>query len=96
MRRLADALAIEVDEARWPALVRAATFEEMKGRASELAPQTSVEGFWQDDTRFFNKGTSGQWQAMFGPGDQERYAARVDALAPPDLAAWVHQGWRAG
>ncbi len=94
MRCLATALAIEIDEDRWPALVSSATFESMRARAPELAPQVKIAGFWNDTDRFFHQGTSGQWRSLLGPADLERYEARVRELSSPDLAAWVHTGWR--
>jgi aryl sulfotransferase len=60
MRRLAGLLEIEVDEARWPALVEAATFESMKRNADQLAPEVNNSA-WLSNARFFHKGTSGQW-----------------------------------
>lgn len=94
MRRMASVLGIEVDAERWPTLVAAATFDQMRHRADELAPEVRVDGFWNDNRRFFHSGINGQWQSFFGPGDQERYRARALQLAPPALAAWVHAGWR--
>jgi hypothetical protein len=94
-RRLAAALDIELDEANVPELVAAARFDSMSQRASELAPQVKIEGFWNDDNRFFNVGGSGQWEKFFGPGDVERYEKRVQELAAPDLAAWAHAGKQA-
>lgn len=91
MRRLASALAIDVPEDRWPVLVEAATFDKMRDRASELAPQVT-DGFWQADGQFFHKGSSGQWRDFFGPEDQARYDRRVKELATDDLAAWIHRG----
>lgn len=88
MRRLASVLHIDVDEATWPSLVEAATFDRMKDRADELAPQVT-HGFWQETGRFFNVGGSGQWRSFFGNGDQERYEKRLRSLAPADLAAWL-------
>jgi hypothetical protein len=91
MRRLAAAVHIDVDEDRWPALVEAATFDRMRDRAEELAPQAPNK-YWNDTDGFFYSGTSGQWLSFFDDGDEARYAALVDAVAPPDLAAWVHRG----
>jgi hypothetical protein len=92
MRRLAAALGIAVDEDRWPTLVAAATFESMKGRADQLAPQVAVDGFWNDNRRFFNSGSSGQWQSLMGADGVARYEARLHELAAPDLAAWAESG----
>ncbi|MBV8980739.1 MAG: sulfotransferase domain-containing protein [Acidimicrobiia bacterium] len=94
-RALAGILGIEIDDNLVPALVDAAYFDSMRSRASELAPQVKVEGFWNDDNRFFHVGGSGQWEQFMAPGDAERYEKRVRGLAPPDLVAWAHAGKRA-
>ena len=94
MRRLAAVLGIGIDEDRWPTLVSAATFERMRERAPQLAPQIKVAGFWNDTSRFFNQGSSGQWRSFMSAEDVERYHVRVRELATPELAAWVHTGWR--
>src|SRR5581483_1678951 len=60
MRRLSAALGVAIDESRWPSLVDAARFENMRSRADELAPQVKVDNFWHDTTRFFHRGESGQ------------------------------------
>ena len=84
-----------VDDALAPVLIDAARFDSMRSRASELAPQVAVEGFWNDDNRFFHVGGSGQWEQFMRPGDPEHYEKRVRELASPDLAAWAHAGKRA-
>jgi hypothetical protein len=90
MRRLADALGISVDDVRLHELAGAATFEQMSGRATQLAPQVKVDGFWNNANNFFHAGTSGQWEAILTtPEDCARYDARVRELAAPDLAAWL-------
>jgi hypothetical protein len=96
MRRLARILGIEVPEENWPSLVSAATFDSMRGRAHQLAPQVKVAGFWHDNTKFFNTGRSGQWRTVIGDKELAHYTARLRQLARPDLAAWAQHGWRAG
>ena len=91
MRRLADRLGIEVPDARWPALARAATFGEMRRRADVVVPDAN-ERLWKSNAEFFRRGTSGQWREVFDAELLARYEARVAELAPPDLAAWVHAG----
>jgi hypothetical protein len=93
MRRVAEVLEIHVDPHLWPELVAAATFEQMSGRAEQLAPQVSIEGFWNETGRFFNSGSSGQWKHIFAEGDQARYEARLSQLASPELSGWLHRGW---
>jgi aryl sulfotransferase len=89
MRGLADRLGIEVDAERWSSLVAAATFDSMRSRAAELAPQSTTE-YWKDDKKFFNRGTSGQWRDMLDDEDQARYAKLAGALGSPELLAWLH------
>jgi hypothetical protein len=95
MRRLAGVLSIEVDEAKWPPLVAAATFANMRARADQLAPQVKVAGFWHDNAAFFHAGKSGQWRALLSDQQLSRYDARLHQLTTPDLATWASGGWRA-
>jgi aryl sulfotransferase len=91
MLLLARRLGIEIDEDEVRALARAATFDSMRSRATEVAPNTS-EPIWRDATNFFHSGTSGQWREVLTDEDIRRYAALVAELAPPDLIEWVHRG----
>ena len=89
MRQLARRLGIDVDERRWPHLVRAATFESMRSRADVMVPGHSAE-HWVDPAAFFSRGTSGQWRELLDDDDLTRYAARVRSLASDDLVGWMH------
>jgi len=92
MRALAARLGIAVPEDRWPALVQAATFEEMRRHADRFAPAVT-ESIWRDNRQFFRRGTSGQWRDLFEDGDPARYDARVQELATdPAFVAWAHRG----
>jgi hypothetical protein len=91
MRLIADRLGIRILEPRWFDLVAAATFDSMKTRAGELAPEASHRDFYNDQDQFFHKGATGQWHHILASDDIEKYAARVAECAPPDLAAWIHR-----
>jgi hypothetical protein len=91
MRYIAGRLGIAITETAWPDLVRAATFEGMKGRAGELAPETSHDGFYYDRAQFFHSGSTGQWRQIVSEEELPRYAARVAECAPADLATWIHR-----
>jgi hypothetical protein len=93
MRRLAERLDIPIDEKVWPELVAQARFDRMRKRADQLAPLATMPGLWHDAHGFFNSGTSGQWRTFLDAEDVDRYWARVDRIATPDLAAWAHGGW---
>ncbi len=87
MRRLSGVLGIPVDEARWPALVHAATFEAMRdgGHAAEGL------GVLKDPAAFFRRGVSGDGRALLSADELARYRARVATMASADLLTWVHR-----
>jgi hypothetical protein len=89
MRQLADRLGIAVGEPEWPALVEAATFERMRARADQVAPDPS--GILKDRAAFFRGGVSGSGEALLPPEQLARYHARVAELAPDELVAWLHR-----
>lgn len=88
MRRLADRLGVHVDDARWPELVRAATFEDMRDRAEQLVPNAG--GILKDSSAFFRQGTSGAGRELLSDEQLAAYRARTAELAPPDLLGWLH------
>ena len=90
MRRLAGRLGIPVDEATWPGLVRAATFESMRSRADTTVPAGGPR-HWLDPTAFFRRGSSGAWRELLDDTDLARYAARARSLAPDGLVEWAHR-----
>ncbi len=90
MRRIAAALGIEVAEEKWPELVAAAGFENMKKNADRTAPDTNFR-MWKDNARFFNKGTSGQWQGVLS-AESLALLDEVTAKYPADYIEWLFSG----
>src|SRR3954468_20138529 len=67
MRGIAEFLAIDVDERRWPDLVERCTFAAMKNRADELADfSTSFVG--GADT-FLYRGSNARWRDVLTPAE---------------------------
>ena len=93
MRRIAEFLEIPVDEARWPSLVRSASFEAMKAAGDQLMPQARAM-FSEGSDRFFHKGESGRWRSTFSDEDLAAYDAKERAELTPGLIAWLHAGRR--
>ncbi len=91
MRRIAGILEIDVDERIWPGLVEAATFEQMKKRAEELAPDVD-SGIWHDAKRFFNKGSSGQWVDALSSKSLARYEEVRRERVSASLGEWLERG----
>jgi len=89
MRRLAGLLGITVADAKWPDLVHAARFEQMRARADKLAPGPA--GVLKDRGRFFRRGSSGAARELLSGDELGRYRARAQRLAPQDLLGWLHR-----
>ena len=87
MRRLAGQLGIAVAEHTWPALVRAATFENMKGNADTLIP---AHGIFKSNAAFFRQGTSGAGREILSDEESTAYNTRIAQMAPPDMLTWLH------
>jgi aryl sulfotransferase len=92
MRRLAARLDITVPEAKWPSLVEAATFKQMRATADRIQPlrDATYDGASPDQAAFFRRGTSGDGRALLTDEELARYHARAAQFAPPDLLAWLH------
>jgi aryl sulfotransferase len=87
MRWLASQLGIAVPEKTWPELVRAATFESMRGNADKLVP---TAGIFKSNAAFFRRGTPGAGREILGNEETATYDARVAQLGPPDMLTWLH------
>jgi hypothetical protein len=87
MRRLAGQLGIAVPERAWPALVRAATFENMRGSADTLVP---TAGIFKSNAAFFRRGTPGAAREILSDEEFAAYYVRVTQLAPTDMLTWLH------
>lgn len=93
LRRLSDVVRIGITDERLEEFTEAATFDSMKQRADDLVPDGGNR-IWRSNRDFFHRGHNGQWSDLVDDDGLRRYDARVAELAPPDLAAWTHRGWR--
>ena len=89
MRRLAAFLGVEIDEDRFGALARAATFEAMQARSGSLAPDTG--GVLKSRAAFFRRGSSGAGAELLTPAELAHYHERARQLAPDELIDWLHR-----
>ncbi|HEY7144962.1 MAG TPA: sulfotransferase domain-containing protein [Streptosporangiaceae bacterium] len=87
MRRLAAHLGVTVPGHLWPRLVRAASFDQMRAAAGQLAP---AGGVLRSSAAFFRRGSSGAGPEILTSGEMARYHARVAGLAPHGLLSWLH------
>ncbi len=87
MRRIAGRLGIAVPAERWPALVHAATFEQMRANADRMVAAARI---LKSSAAFFRRGTSGAGREILTEQELAHYHDRVSQLAPPDLVSWLH------
>jgi hypothetical protein len=92
MRRLRDALGLDLSDQRVDDLAVAASFQAMKSRAAHVAPNTDV-ALWRSAENFFRFGSSGQWREHFDDDSLLRYDERLAELTVPDFRDWLHNGW---
>jgi hypothetical protein len=89
MRLLAGLLDINVPEDVWPALVKAASFEQMRAQAALQAPDPA--GVLKDPAAFFRRGRSGEASEILSDDEMSRYYKRAAELAPREVLDWLHQ-----
>jgi hypothetical protein len=93
MSRLARRLGITVPEEKWPSLVQAATFKQMRTDADQLQPMrfTRERDVSKGHAAFFRRGSSGDGRALLTEAEAARYYALAAQVAPRDLLAWLHR-----
>lgn len=89
MRRIAGRLEINVPEEKWPELVRAATFDQMRASADSITPFPGLNS--DGNKAFFRKGTSGAGRALLSKDELNHFYERAGKLASSDLLAWLHR-----
>lgn len=89
MRRLADALGFDIGAERIGELSVAATFDAMRDRSDQLAPDAL--GVLKDRGQFFREGRSGQASEILESADLAAYEAHAASLAPPEVLTWLHR-----
>ena len=92
MRRIAAFLGIEIDEARWPAMVEHCSIDYMRTAAANSPMLDHI--FSGGSSTFFNKGTNGRWRDALSAADIEKYERTASANLTPECARWVATGER--
>ena len=80
MRRVASALDVQIDEARWPAFVDAATLKSMRAKSSQSAPDAQL-GLWKSTDGFFKVGGTRAWASLLSENDLQHFDERLHQLA---------------
>ncbi|HBU29682.1 MAG TPA: sulfotransferase [Thiobacillus sp.] len=91
MRRIAAFLDIDIDEARWPAIVEYCSFDWMKKNATHSVPLGGA--FWDGGAEtFINKGVNGRWADTLTHEDCAEYEARAERELGAACAHWLANG----
>jgi len=90
IRRIAEFLGVEIDEAVWPEILEHCSFEYMK---RESAKEEVLDDLFQGGGKtFFHKGANGRWKDVL----TEEEIAECDQVAAqhlaPDCAHWLRTG----
>jgi aryl sulfotransferase len=91
IRRIADFLVIQIDEAAWPNIVEHCGFAYMK-RNADKAMGAGAALFNTGAKNFINKGTNERWRDVLTPAEiawADEFAA---ANLTPDCARWLATG----
>lgn len=91
LRRLADALGVDTSDDQLATWAEQASFQAMKERAEELAPNAEAN-LWKATSGFFDRGRSGGWRELLDGEDLARYDKLVSAAGDQDLIRWIHEG----
>ena len=91
IRRLADFLSIDIDEARWPAILEHCSFDYMKANAERSAPLGGIT-FEGGAQTFIHKGTNGRWRDVLSPEEVRKYEDLALRQLGPDCARWLATG----
>ena len=90
IRRIAEFLDIEIEEALWPAVVERCTFDGMRGRGDEIGDFS--QGFEDGIEGFLFKGTNGRWRDVLTDEEVAAYERRVADSLPEPAARWLEGG----
>lgn len=91
IRRIAKFLEIDIDEARWDAILEHCSFDYMKANASKSVPLGGV--FWDGGAEtFIHKGVNGRWRDVLPEELSARYEAKAVEELGADCASWLANG----
>lgn len=89
--KIAAAAGVSIDDGFLDAMTEAASFESMKRKAEQFAPESGT-GMWKAESNFFARGANEQWREVLSDTDLAAFEARIAELLPPDQAAWLIGG----
>jgi aryl sulfotransferase len=91
IKKVADFLGIEIDPAKWDAIIEHCSFDYMKKHSVKSVPLGGA--FWDggSDT-FINKGVNGRWKDMLTKDESERYEKMCIENLGKECTRWLNSG----
>ena len=89
---MAQALNVSYDDEQLAKFAHAASFESMKSKAEQFAPESGT-GMWKKETDFFANGSSRQWQDKLSADDLSAFDKRIAQLLPEGEVEWILNGY---
>lgn len=91
IRRIAEFLAIPVDQSKWEKILLHCTFDYMKANAAKSVPLGGA--FWEGGAEtFIHKGTNGRWREILSAEQIRQYEKRAMAELGAECAHWLASG----
>lgn len=91
IERIAAATGIELTADQLDEYTQAASFEHMKSRAEQFAPESGT-GMWKAESGFFASGSNAQWKDALTPEQLAAFETRLADLLTPEQRAWILNG----
>jgi aryl sulfotransferase len=93
IRRIAQFLEIQIDEAKWPTIVEHCTIGYMRSSTRATATGSLLQQVFDDGVNtFFHKGTNGRWKDVLSAPEIEKYERAARNNLTPDCANWLATG----
>jgi aryl sulfotransferase len=89
-RRVAAFLEVDIDAARWPALLEHCSFEYMHRAAGKMQELDRI--FVGGGQSLVNKGTNGRWRDMLTREEVDKCDEVATKMLTPDCARWLKAG----
>lgn len=89
---MALALGVSYSDAQLAEFAEAASFESMKSKADQFAPESGT-GMWKKEMDFFANGSSRQWQDQLSADDLAAFDKRIGELLDEDDVNWMLNGY---
>jgi aryl sulfotransferase len=91
IRRIAEFIAVPIEQGSWDAILEHCSFEYMKNNASKTVPLAGA--FWDGGAQsFIHKGMNGRWREVLTQDEAARYERMAAQELDRDCAQWLATG----